>query len=73
MFCEKRCSSKFRKFHRKTPVLEPVLIKLQVFKNRKTPVLEPLLIKLQVFKNTYIEEHLWTTASEKINICLIFK
>ena len=31
------------------------------------------LIKLQVFKNTYFEEHLWTTACKKINICLIVK
>ena len=31
------------------------------------------LIKLEVFQNTYFEEHLWTNASKKINICLIFK
>ena len=31
------------------------------------------LIKLQVFKYTYFEEHLWTTACKKINICLIVK
>ena len=30
------------------------------------------LTKLQIFKNTYFEEHLWATASKKINnICLI--
>ena len=31
------------------------------------------LVKLQVFKNTYFEEHLWMTASKKIDICLIVK
>ena len=31
----------------------------------------PFLTKLQVFKNKYFEEHLRTTASEKINICSI--
>ena len=29
MFCKKRCSQKFRKFHRKTPVLETPFNKLQ--------------------------------------------
>ena len=33
MFCEKKYSQKFCKFHRKTPMLEALLIKLQVFKS----------------------------------------
>ena len=31
VFCEKTCSEKFRKLHRKTPVLESFLIELQAF------------------------------------------
>ena len=34
VFYKKRCSEKFRKFHRKTPVLESLLIKLQAYSIR---------------------------------------
>ena len=33
-FCKKRCSYKFCKFHRKTPVLKFFLIELQAFRRR---------------------------------------
>ena len=57
-----------RKFHRKTPVLESLFIKvadLQAYsfikkrlQHRRFPAKS-----MKVFKNTYFEEHLRTTAS----------
>ena len=68
----RRCSirkffKKFRKPHRKTPVLKPFLIKLQDLsleffsKGTPTQVLSCEIVKL--IYNTYFEEHLQTTAS----------
>ena len=55
MFCKKRCSSKFHKFHRKTSVLKSLF-------NR--PV---TLLKI----DSYFEEHLRTINAENIKLYIL--
>ena len=63
----KKVFLKFRKFHRKTPVLESLLITLQVF--RPASLLKrysntDISYEIsEIFKNTYFEEHLRKAAS----------
>ena len=61
MFCKKRCFKKFRKFHRKTPVLESPFIKVAGLRSA-TQVFPCKICK--IFKNTYFVEHLQTSASD---------
>ena len=62
------CPWIIHKIHRKKPVLESLLIKLQfwgpatLFKKTPTQTLSCEISKL--FKNSYFEEHLWTSASK---------
>ena len=61
LFCEKRYSWKFRKFHKKKPVLESLLIKLQAFRPSDLADLQPDVaypVKFTKFLRTYFEEHL---------------
>ena len=53
MFRKKNRSKKFRKFYRKTPVLESLF--------NKVAGLESEIC--EIFKNIYFEDHLRTTAS----------
>ena len=53
----KRCSEKFCKLHRKTPVLESLV-------NKRCSNLGVFLWNLRNFKNTYFEEHLRTVVSK---------
>ena len=58
VFCRKRCSYKFCKFHRKTPVLESFL--------KETPTHVFSCEICQIFKNTYFEKRLQTAASKNM-------
>ena len=57
VFCKKSCSQKFRKIHRKTPVLEPFLLKKRLW-HWCFPVNLPKFLRILFFT-----EHIWTTAS----------
>ena len=63
---QKRCSKKSRKIHGKTPLLESLLIKLQVsglqfyLKDTSAQVFSCEFWKIS--KNTIFTEHLWTTG-----------
>ena len=70
MFCKKRCSQKFRKINRKTPVPEP-----QTF--NKVPGQACTLLKQRLWHRcfpvdfnkllrTRFAEHIWATASESL-------
>ena len=49
MFCEKTCSQKFRKFHRKTPVLEGRFFKNTYFEERlRTTASNQSLFDIQI-------------------------
>ena len=62
VFCEKRCSWKFHKIHRKTPVPESLfLIKLQAL-GTLAQVFSCEFCEIS--KNTFFTEYVWTTASE---------
>ena len=50
VFCKKRCSSKFRKFHKKTPMLESLFNKMR-FQHRSFPVKFPKTLGTLVLKN----------------------
>ena len=65
VFYEERCSQKFHKIHRKTPVPQS-LFKPQACKFIKKETLAQVFSCdfCEVFKNTFFTEHLWTTASE---------
>ena len=59
VFCKKRCSKKFRKLHRKTPVLKSLL---KAFRTKtllkETPAQMFSSEYCKIFKNTYFEQHL---------------
>ena len=58
VFWVKKCSQKFHKFHRKTPVLKPHFIK-------KEALVRVFSCEFcEISKNTFFSEHLWTTASK---------
>ena len=60
-FCKKKCSWKFRKFHRKTPVLESRFDKVAgLSQETLTQVFSCEICK--IFKNTYFEEHMQTPS-----------
>ena len=66
VFCEKRCSQKFRKIHRKTPV-SPVPQACNFIK--KETLAQVFSCEFcEIFKNTIFTEHLRTTASVKTKI-----
>ena len=70
VFCKKRCSQKFRTIHRKTPVLESlVLINLQIKKETLAPVKFAKFLSSLFFK-----EKLLATASDirQVDILTIF-
>ena len=62
VYCRKRCSYRFRKFFRKTAVLDSLFNKVatQVFSSQTG----------KIFKNTCFKEHLWTTTS--VSSCNFF-
>ena len=60
MLCRKRRLQKFRKFHRKTAVLESLFNKVADLGDSKQ------VFSCENLRNTYFEEHLRTTASEFI-------
>ena len=66
VFCKKTCSEKFPNFHIKTPVRESLLLKLKISNliKRETPTQIFSCEICKIFKNTYIQKHLWTTASD---------
>ena len=63
VFCKKRCSKKFRKFHRKTPMLESLFNKVaglkawnfikMRFQHRCFPVKFPKTLRTLILKNIY--------------------
>ena len=65
-FCRKRCSRKFCKVHRKTPMFESLfnkvadLFSLATLLKRDSPTCFFLCAICEFFKNTYFEEHLRT-------------
>ena len=59
VFCKRRCSSKFEKFHRKRPLLESLFNK--ILGSLPTQVFFRGLCK--IFSSIYFKEHLQTIAS----------
>ena len=69
VFSKKRCSSKFRKIHKKKPVSDLFIIKLQAsasnfIKKRLTQVFPCEFCEIS--KNTLFTEHFGATASKQI-------
>ena len=56
VLCKKRCSQKFRKIPKKTPVLESTLLKKRVWHRC-------FHVNCEISKNTFFTERLWATAS----------
>ena len=62
---KRRCSNKFCKIHRKTPVLEPLFNKVTgLTPARETPRRMFSCDFLKFFKNTFFTEHFRATASD---------
>ena len=72
VFCEKRWSGKFRKTHRKTPVLESLFNKIAdyrpatLLKENPTQVFSVEFCEL--FKNSFCTEHLRATVKRGLNV-----
>ena len=64
VFYVKKCSEKFRKIHRKTPVPEPQACN---FIKKETLAQVFSCEFCETSKSTFFTEHLWTTASAPIS------
>ena len=67
MFCEKKCSQKFCKIHRKAPVLEPQTCN---FIKKETHVFSCEFC--EIYKINFFTEHLLAAASYKYYLCTVF-
>ena len=62
------CSWKFNKIHRKTPVPESLCCPAGKFIKKGTLAQVFSCEFCEIFKNTFFTEHLWTTASDALEL-----